>query len=384
MDKIEKSIELIKKNQEKRLEENYFLGSVYGFWNPNGVIISEATGYRDLQKAKKIEKNTIFRIASMTKPILGVAFMQLCERKLCHLDAPISYWLPWYKNMQVAEKYADGKIYATVAAKREITPRMLLSHSSGIGCGGTGELQAGISENTKTLAEAVESYSESVLEFQPGENQAYSPLWGSDVVAHLIERLTDMPYEAYIQKYILNPLGMADTTYCPKDTQLERIMEFVERGEDEFKKGDILPKAGFVDFKEGQVSGGAGLFSSLEDYSRFAGMLLNYGTYEGNCILKKETVKEMIRPQLGKDIPGISEYFNWGLSMRVCEKQSQNQPLPDGSYGWSGAYGTHFWIDPKNNIAGIYMMNLANGGGFGEPASMEFERNTYFPMELSH
>ena len=131
---------------------------------------------------------------------------------------------------------------------------------------------------------------------------------------------------------------------------------------------------GFGAFAEGYTGGSAGLFSTLDDYARFACMLSQKGMLGNARILKEESVEQMSTPQHDYSIQGVSEYFNWGLGVRVVEKQDEAQALPAGSYGWSGAYGTHFWVEPATKRCAILMLNKADVGGSGSPYSYEFEK----------
>lgn len=364
-----------KKHNTTRCDSDYFLGSVCGIWDKNGLVWSSSVGYADLEKTKPLQGNSVFRMASMTKPILSCAFMQLVEKGMIGLDTPVSRYLPMYENMKVATRIENGEIVSTEDARFQITPRMILTHSSGVGCGETGLIQGKITGKVASLKESVENYAETVLEFQPGTAESYSGLWGFDICARLIEILTGMPYEAYVEKHIFAPLGMKDTTYLPTDEQLSRAVVFAGKTEQGIQKTPISPKAGFVGFGDGWVGGGAGLFSTLDDYSRFARMLLGGGELEGVRILEESTVALMSQNQKLYPLEGGEKQSPWGLGMRVLVEQNAEQPLPKASFGWSGAFGTHFWIDKAHGIACVYLMNLSTALGASEPSAAEFERD---------
>ena len=171
---------------------------------------------------------------------------------------------------------------------------------------------------------------------------------------------------------------MVDTTYLPNDEQIARTVDFVNSASGEFVMTDISPKCGHLSGGDGFVAGGAGLFSTMEDYRRFAQMLLNEGEWNGHRFLEKDTVKQMHTHQVATSLNGEKTVLGWGLSMRCC---LEGQTLPMGAYGWSGSYGTHFWVDPVNDITCVYMMNLVNGGGSGEPAALEFEADVMASMQ---
>ena len=389
---FEKLTELYRQHNEKRVADNYFLGSICSVWNRDGMLWSDTVGYADLSKTIPLKPNSMFRLASMTKPIAGAALMQLVEQGLIGLDDPIYQWLPAFEKLEVATKIEDGKIVATEPARFAVTPRHLLYHGSGIGSGSSASIQYAYIKRVESLAESVDGYAKAILEFHPGTTRAYSPYWGFDIIARLVEVISGMPYDTYIQKNFLDPLGMVDTTYLPNDDQIARTVDFVSTSTGEMNVVSISPKTGHLFGTvesakllgaveaanlDGYVAGGAGLFSSMEDYRRFAQMLLNEGTFNGHQFLKKETVAEMRTHQVATSLTGEKTVLGWGLSMRCC---LDGQTLPKGAYGWSGSYGTHFWVDPVNDITCVYMMNLENGGGSGEPAALEFEADVMASM----
>ncbi len=360
-------------HNEKRVKERYFSGSICGIWNKEGELFRDTVGTADLAGKRRIEGNTVFRMASMTKPITATAFMQSVERGGITLDTPIAVFLPEYEHMRVAHGISGGRVLGSHAANTLITPRHLLSHSSGMGCGTVGEIQARYIKKTASLAASVHAYAEGCLDFEPETNVKYSGLWAFDVLARLVELLADMPYEDYVKKYIFEPLGMVDTAYLPTDAQAARCVDFLERSPEGLLPRTISEKAGFVGFADGAVGGGAGLFSTLDDYSAFAQMLLHGGRFGGANILTPFSVQQMAENQ--EIFTGAGRVENpFGLGVRVCgDPCGDAQPLPKGSFGWSGAFGTHFWVDPENGLACVYLINLANGGGSDEEASKEFE-----------
>lgn len=355
----------------KRVQDGYFLGSICGIWDAEKKLWGCTEGFSRLDKSEGIKENSLFRLASMTKPITGVAFMQLFEKGLVDLDTPISEFIPEFKEMQVAVKIEDEKITETEKAARRITPRMILSHSSGLGSGNTGIIQSRYIKKQPTLAETALKYADSVLEFQSGTKQAYSATWAFDVLARVVEIVSGQEYFEYLKNNIFEPLGMVDTTYFPEGDQITRTVDFCTRTENGMVKKNISPKVGFGSFGAPLVGGGAGLFSTISDYSKFARMLLCGGELDGKRILKKSSVDLMRTNQTVSTPSGEAETM-WGLSMFV---RRENDFLPNGTFGWSGAYGVHFWVDVERGITCIYMMNLTNAGGAGEPAAHEFERD---------
>ena len=372
-----------KEHIQARLDAKTLAGVTAGVWLEGENRLTLCMGQRDPAAGLPMQTDTLFRLASMTKPITGTAVMQQCQRGALELDASIARWLPRFAEMKVAVATPEGEILATRPAARPITPRMLLTHSSGLGSGPAGDAQfAAVGPaNHATLAQAVDAYADCALDFQPGTAQMYSGILGMDVLARLVELTADMPYDEYLRKNIFEPLEMADTTYCPTPQQAARLMRLVDARDGALHPVEIADGCGFGDFPIGYTGGGAGLFSTLEDYSHLALMLADGGLYKGRRVLEAATVEAMATPQLPESFGGISRTFNWGLSMRVCPEQAPadapwpGQPLSAGSFGWSGAYGTHFWVDRKRRLTAVYLSNLADGGGAGAPTAFEFEHD---------
>lgn len=367
-------IEKIKASADKknnaRVKSQYMTGCIYGIYDKNGKLVSSSIGYADLAGTKEIKPDTIFRMASMTKPITGVAVMQLYEKGFIDLDTPISKWFPAFENMLIAEKIENKEVVKARKATVQLTPRILLSHSNGLGVGDVANLH---NLRVTNLAESVNNYSTDVLAFEPSTKSGYSATYAFDVLARIVEIESGMPYDMYVKRYIFDPLGMVDTTYLPSDEQLSRIVDFVSTDNSQLSSVAINAKSGFKGYEDGTVGGGWGLFSTLNDYSRFARMLLRGGELDGVRILKEETVALMSTVNELSVKENMSPVQNWGLSVRVREKTTSSQPLSAGSYGWSGAYGTHFWVDPELGYVAIYMLNLSNAGGSGAPTVSEFE-----------
>ena len=353
-----------------RINSQYMMGCVYGVYDKNGEIVSSAIGYSDLAGTKAMTTDAIFRMASMTKPVTGVAVMQLYEKGLIDLDAPLSKWFPAFESMVIAEKIENNQVVKVKKATVQLTPRMLLSHCNGLGTSNVTGLH---NLRVTDLAQSVENYTTDVLGFEPTTNSGYSATYAFDVLARIVEIESGMPYDMYVKRYIFDPLGMVDTTYLPSDEQLSRVVDFVAISGNSLSLGKINAKSGFAGYADGTVSGSWGLFSTLNDYSRFARMLLRGGELDGVRILEEETVALMATVNPLSVAANMSSTQNWGLSVKVREKTTSSQPLSAGSYGWSGAYGTHFWVDPELGYVAVYMLNLSGCGGSGAPTVSEFE-----------
>jgi len=329
-------------------------------------------GSADVENEKKMRKDTMFRLASMTKPVTAVAVMIMKERGKIDLDAPVSDILPELKGLKVR-----GGGYA-----REITARDLLTHSSGLvqneEISRRNELLRSMPPKEVTLENVVRMYGQLELDFEPGTQTGYSPIAGFDVLARMVEVQANMPYSDFIQLAIFDPLKMKDTTYRPTEEQWARATKAYgsENGQ---LRHTPMAQVGFPPLPVIYSAGGAGLVGTLPDYMRFAEMLLNEGELDGARILEPETVREMQVPQLSADkTANVGPTETWGLGMRVITaEQSENQPMPKGCFGWSGAYGTHFWVDPSNKLTAVFLKNMTTDGGSGAQTSREFERDVY-------
>lgn len=366
--------DLLKTNIEKRINERINSGMVGGcaaMVMQNGEVM-----YSNYFSSEGFDVNekTAFRLASMTKPITAAAILICIDRGLVALDDKVSKFVPGFAEMQIG-RMNDGVLEIVGNAEKEITILHLLTHTSGLGSGDVGNYA--LSKMTwekeqSCLREAVEHYSRSALDFEPFSAQFYSAIFGFDVLARIVEIASGMQYNDFIRENILDPLGMDDTTFTPTDEQRGRLIPMHD-----YVDGKAVP----VDFPVGGMfeglplayfMGGAGLAATMSDYSRFAEMLLNYGEYNGKRIISRELVEAMGTPHVPHEIMPYSE--RWGLGVRVIVNDEYKR-LPVGAYGWSGAYGTHFWVDPENKITAIYMKNSRFDGGSGAETAAHFEED---------
>lgn len=299
----------------------------------------------------------------MTKPITVVAAMICKERGLLDLDAPIGKYIEGFSHRGVG-KTEDGRIVFAREA-RAVTLRDIFTHSSGLGSGAIGDLQYERMKPFETLSENAAAWNHRFLDFAPRSTEAYSPVVAFELAALAVERVSGKPYERFLQEELFSRLKMADTRYRLTAEQAARLVDLpLPDGKGNLRKKD-LGLRGFAAFPEGYTGGSAGLFSTLEDYLSFAEMLAQGGIRKGVRLLREESVREI----------GTSSFRRWGLGVYVRGVQSEAQPLPEGSFGWSGAYGTHFWIEPKSRTAAVLMLNHADCGGAASPFSAEFERS---------
>lgn len=365
---------LLKENIEKRINADIAAGTVGGcsaIVVQNGEILYENSFSSE---NFEVNKNTIFRLASMTKPITAAAVLICIDRGLVSLDDKVSKFVPGFANMQIG-KMNDGDLEIVGDAEKEITILHLLTHTSGLGSGDVGNYA--LSKMTwekeqSCLKEAVEHYSRSALDFEPFSAQFYSAIFGFDVLARIVEIASGKEYNDFVRENIFEPLGMEDTTFTPSNEQRSRIIPMHDYTDNKSVAVDFPIGCMFEGLPLTYFMGGAGLASTVRDYIKFAEMLLNKGEYNGKQIISKEMVEAMATPHVPHEIMPYSE--RWGLGVRVIVDEEYKR-LPVGSFGWSGAYGTHFWVDPENKITAIYLKNSRFDGGSGAETAAHFEED---------
>jgi CubicO group peptidase (beta-lactamase class C family) len=339
----------------------------------NGRIARlEAQGLMDIESRKPMTKDAIFQIMSMTKPVVGTSIMMMVEEGKVRLTDPVSKFIPEFKDLKVAVPITGGPgapaagrgaaaeaRYYTVPAEREITIRDLLTHTSGLVSGGLSAAEARkvAVKGKESLADVIPRLGNVPLDFQPGSRWAYSAQAGFDTLARIVEITSGMPFGQFAKTRIFDPLGMKDTFFYPLEGNARLVTRYTKG-----QSGKLERPAGFANFQNGvYFSGGGGLASTAEDYFQFAQMLLNGGQLNGKRLLAPRTVEMMASVHAPDTLQGRPRGEGYGLSMRVVnDPVGRNTFLSQGSFGWSGAYGTHFWIDPKEKVIGILMIQTPN------------------------
>ena len=352
-------------------------GAVTLIMKDGKVIHHQAIGYSNLGKKTPMQKDHIFRIASMTKPIVSVAVMMLWEEGRFSLDDPISRYIPEFKNMQVLDRFnqADSS-YTTVPAKREITIRQLLNHTSGIGYPGIGspyakalyakyKINSGIGTPYSKLSEMIPQLAKLPLFHQPGDKFLYGI--NTDVLGYFVEVISGMPLDRFLEQRIFAPLGMKDTHFYLPAAKAQRLVPLYRVNEK--NKADMYPpnpgKPGDPDFPLTSggtyLSGGAGLSSTAADYALFCQMLLNGGELNGARLLSPHTIRLMTSNQIGEllifENPVDVRKFGLGFGL-LLDRAVTAMPVGHGTYMWDGMFGSHFWVDPKNKLVVVLMRNI--------------------------
>jgi CubicO group peptidase (beta-lactamase class C family) len=326
------------------IDTNQIAGAVTLVARKGKVVHFESQGWRYKEENQPMQKDAIFSLASMTKPIVSTALMMLWEDGKFMLDDPISKWLPSY-----AKKDVMDPVLGKVAAVRPVTVRHVLTHTSGLSLetGGT---------RPKTLLEEIERSPQRPLAFQPGERWQYGS--STDFVAALVEKISGMTVDDYVKQKIFEPLGIRDTHYnIPKD-KVNRVAAIYRPDKD--GKIQLLRKPEFHE-PTTYFPGVAGLNGTAADYFRFSQMLLNGGEYEGHRLLGRMTVDMMISNQIGQGKPVYirGAGYGFGLGFGVLTDPSKSpDALSIGTFTWGGANGTLFWIDPVEDLIGILMIQI--------------------------
>jgi len=346
----------------------------------NGKIVYyKGLGYDDVDKKTPMRKDAICRIASQTKAITSVGVMMLYEQGKILLNDPISKYIPEFKNPKVLDKFsATDTTYTTIPAKREITIRDLLTHTSGIAYAqiGTKESNAiyykagvvgGIGVDKIFLADKMKILGGLPLMHQPGEKWTYG--LNTDLLGYLIEVVSGMSLDQFFRKNIFDPLGMKDTYfYLPKDKRIRLATLYTEDSTGHIQKdGETYQLNGtmyvnYPDMDGTYFSGGGGLSSTAYDYSIFMEMLLNGGEYNGRRILSRATIRMMTSNQIG-DLDFGDDKFGLGFGI-YTDKTAAKSPASAGTFYWGGMFSSSYWIDPKEKIiAQFFLQQFPNSHG---------------------
>lgn len=335
-----------------------------------------AYGDADREAGVPMDRGTIVQIYSMTKPVTGVALMTLWEDGAFDLDDPLADYLPAFAGVQVyAGEDADGEPVLE-APRRPVTIRDLTRHTAGIGAdGGHERLAAMLREadpmnRENTLGEMGRRFASVPLGFHPGERWAYGP--SVDLQALLVERISGQPYRQYVREHVLDPLGLNETRYVVPEADRDRMAAVYRRGDD----GALSPIDGIHEFNTEEwplTPGGWGLTSTIDDYSRFAQMLLNGGMVDRIRILRPETVRLMATSHLDDAVaermwlPSKGQVgFGIDLATRVRPPRSADEnPGTVGEFFWDGAASTLFWVDPVNELTAVLFVQLMPFDGVG-------------------
>ena len=366
---------------ERHLEANHFAGAVTLVARRGQVVQFEAYGMQDIEAGVPMSKDSIFRIYSMSKPITSVAVMTLFEEGRFLLNDPVSKFLPEFKDLEVGVDEVDEttgeKVLKRVPENRKVTIRDLLRHTSGLTYGFWGKslvdqmyLDQGILTKDETIKEMVAKLGTIPLKHQPGTVWEYSV--STDVLGRFVEVVSGQSFDEFLQERIFGPLGMTDTGFFVPAEDVHRLTTAYRPNEDNTAISRLEPKKAsdtskdttyrIADFTEVPtfLSGGGGLVSTASDYLRFAQMLLNRGELDGVRILGPETIELMTRNHM-EDIPLWNGFGNYGFGLGFAvspDRGDSGSVLSEGSYWWGGMAHTTFWVDPEEELIGIFLIQI--------------------------
>ena len=340
-------------------------------YEDNQEAYFHAAGFADREAGRKMQRDALVRIYSMTKPITGVALMTLYEKGAFQLDDPLEKYAPEFSDMKVFKGVDESGQLLLEPARRPITIRDITRHTAGFVVnranipGLESVLRKADAMNPQnTLAEMAKRLGTLPLLFHPGEQWAYGP--SVDVQAFLVERLSGKPFDQYLHEVIFEPLNMRDTRYVVPQKDMHRFAANYRRSEGGLAR---IPdeEANAFNVREWPMKpGGYGLTSTLDDYMRFARMLVNEGTLEGKTILKPETVQLMATNHLSEDVrermwlPSKGQVgfgIDFAVRLRPPASAEENHGIV-GEFFWDGAASTLFWVDPKNELAAVFFVQV--------------------------
>jgi CubicO group peptidase (beta-lactamase class C family) len=358
---------------QKHVDEEKLAGAVAAVARRGKVAYLESVGKQDIEKNVDMNADTIFRIASMTKPITSVAVLMLYDDGLIELTDPVYKYIPEFYKPTVL---GSGEEEGNVRAKRKITIKHLLTHTSGLTYQwdtkiGPLYLEAGVThgliQDDSVLGEKMKKLARVPLLHQPGEKFTYG--LSVDVLGRVVEVVSGKTLEEFFQERIFEPLGMKDTHFFIPDDKMSRLAAvYAPKSKGGLKlltkpvvEGALVYSADhpYVGQKK-YFSGGGGLCSTVGDYLRFCQMLLDGGELDGKRVLKRRTVRMMTRDHVGE----LNKDQGFGLGVSVARDGDKSGGVDCvGSYGWGGFWYTTFFVDPKKRMVGVCMAQIHPGGG---------------------
>ncbi|MEX0963463.1 MAG: serine hydrolase domain-containing protein [Pseudohongiellaceae bacterium] len=367
-------IQSIRQQMQAAVDGGFVAGNIILVGNNEGIGVLETVGTQGPNQTTEMSDQTIFRIYSMTKPIVSVATMSMVEDGLIAIEDPVAKYIPEFANMGVINE-ETGTI---TPANNTMTVQDLLTHESGLIYGsfdpqselGKQYLAAGSLRSDITALALAQTLATLPLRFEPGTKWNYSR--STDVLGAVIEVAAGQSLDALLKERIFDPLGMDETTFYVDRAKAERIANPIHG--DMADPLDVQP----------MLSGGGGLHSTTEDYVRFATMLLNGGEYNGARIISQTTLDAMKQKFIGSEVHRDAFFFgprgDWGLGFHL-------QPIPgadnDGpfNFGWQGIGGTVFIVDPTNDFFMIYMAQV-RGGPRGAPMDLTLAQRAVYEAML--
>jgi CubicO group peptidase (beta-lactamase class C family) len=354
------SLDSIPARMHDMIVANEVPGAVTVVATRDSVLRMNAQGWADPEHKSFMRVDSIFWIASMSKPITAIAVLMLMEDGKLSLDDPIAKYVPELAG----QKTADGKT-------PRITIRHLLTHTSGMG-----EATDEESKTARTLSDLIPVFASKPLAFEPGSKWQYSQS-GILTLGRIVEIVSGVPFEVFLRNRIFDPLGMKDTTFYLSEAQMPRWVIPARRESEQLVPAEIGLLNGHPPTWRGHYpASNGGLFSTAPDYTRLAQMLLNGGVLVGRRYLTAESVRMMSTVQTGDMVTGFTPGNGWGLGVGIVRQpQGVTAMLSPGTFGHGGGYGTQFWIDTKRGVALIMMIQRSNFKNADEsPVRLAFQK----------
>jgi len=386
---------------DAQVEAGEITGAITAIALDDEIIHFATHGWSELDPRTPMPADAIFRMASSTKPVVGVAVMQQIERGLIDPDDPVNRFIPEFRDTTVAVRRPGSTPPATAAdqpavppggqgvslgagfdlagrpeqpagppadvdlvtAHRDVLVRDLLTHTSGLLSGGLGAAMTDVRRTRDdTLATYIPQLGKVPLDFQPGTKWQYSPGTGIDVLGHIVELVSGRPLDQYLAEEIFEPVGMTDTFFALPEDRRARLLPLYRQTDDGWTKADgrLANRLSSPIY----FSGSGGLMSTAADYLRFERMLTNLGTIEGRQVLRPETVRLMATNHVGDLFRGIREPIEgigFGYTVQVVvDAEKSRSARSEGAFGWGGAFGTMTWSDPARHLSGVFMVQQPN------------------------
>ena len=338
---------------QEMIAKEEIAGAVTGVVTKNSILHLEATGFADVAAKRPMTSDTLFWIASMTKPVTGAAILMLQDEGKLTVADPVAKYLPEFANL----KAPSGK-------PANLTVTQILTHTSGLG-----EATGPAAQQAKTLADLVPLWLAAPMQYEPGEKWKYTQS-GINAAARIVEVVSGMTFDVFVQKRIFDPLGMKDTTFYPTDGQRARLATAYAKNKETGALEPVPPRADFGP-RDRPPQGNGGLYSTLSDYARFCQMLLNGGTLDGRRYLSDRAMTFLTTPQTA-DLPtgffqtetygNRGANYGWGIATCILRAPHDGVAamLSPGTYGHGGAWGTQAWIDPVKGVAYLLMVQRSN------------------------
>ena len=336
------------------VEKKEIAGAVTVVVGKDRNLHMEGTGYADVESKRAMTPETLFWIASMTKPVTGVAILMLQDEGKLKVSDPVAKYIPEFANL----KTPSGK-------PANLTITQVLTHTSGLG-----EAPREEAQKANTLADLVPMWLAAKMQFEPGEKWSYCQS-GINTASRIVEVVSGMSFDEFLQKRLFDPLGMKDTTFYPTDEQRKRLVTAYAKNKETSALEAVPPRSDFGT-KDRPPQGNGGLFSTARDYALFCQMLLNGGSLKGKKYLSADAMKFLNTPQTPSEMPtgffqndtygNRGKNYGWSLGTCVLKEPHEGvaEVLSPGTFGHGGAWGTQAWIDPVKGVAYVLMVQRSN------------------------